>query len=208
MTRPATLFELAGRKLAPHRLGEAALVLIDFQNEYLDGPLAVAGAEAAIANAARLLDVARAVGAPVLHIAHKGPAGGLFDRAARRGAIVDALQPRAGEEVIEKPRPNALSGATLQERLATLGNPPLVIAGFMTHMCVSSTARAALDFGLAVTVVSDACGTRDLPGVSGGVLPAPVLHEAELAALADRFACVATTQETLASARLVEAVGA
>lgn len=62
----------------------------------------------------------------------------------------------------------------------------------MTHMCVSSTARAALDLGYATTVAADAAATRDLPNPAGGVIKADVLHQASLAALADRFAVVAT----------------
>jgi len=65
-----------------------------------------------------------------------------------------------------------------------------VLAGFMTHMCVSSTARAALDLGYQTTVVADACATRDLPRPGGGTIAAADLHAAELAALADRFAIV------------------
>jgi hypothetical protein len=51
--------------------------------------------------------------------------------------------------------------------------------------------RAALDLGYGSTVVASACATRDLPAASGGVVPAAVLHEAELAALSDRFAMIA-----------------
>ncbi len=67
----------------------------------------------------------------------------------------------------------------------------------MTHMCVSSTVRAALDFGYRCTVVAGACATRDLPDGAGGVVPAPVLHRAELAALSDRFATVVADSAAL-----------
>jgi nicotinamidase-related amidase len=60
----------------------------------------------------------------------------------------------------------------------------------MTHMCVSSTARAALDLGYGCTVVGNACATRDLPDGHGGVVSAAELHRVELAALRDRFAVV------------------
>ncbi len=66
----------------------------------------------------------------------------------------------------------------------------LVVAGFMTHMCASSTVRAALDLGYRCTVVAGACTTRDLPDGCGGVVAAAEVHRAELAALADRFATV------------------
>ncbi len=61
----------------------------------------------------------------------------------------------------------------------------------MTHMCVSATARAALDLGYQSTVLSDASATRDLPDIDGaGTVPAAEIHRIELAALADRFAIV------------------
>lgn len=190
MTTPNTLLQLAGADTTPARMRDACLVLIDFQNEYLAGPLAVAGAEAAIANAARLLRAARESGAPVFHIAHKGRAGGLFDRADERGQIVSQLHP-AGETLIEKGLPNAFAGTDLKSRAEATGRKNLILCGFMTHMCVSSTARAALDHGFRVSIDASSCGTRDLPDGKGGVLSAATLHEVSLAALADRFAIIA-----------------
>ena len=191
MTLPKTLFELAGADLAPARLGDAALVLIDMQNEYRQGPIAVDGVDRAIGAAHRLMVIARAAGSPVLHIAHKGRAGGLFDRAAARGQLIDAVAPVADEELIEKGLPNAFAGTSLQESLARTGRKELILAGFMTHMCVSSTARAALDLGYRVTIDADGCGTRDLPDGEGGVIEAAQVHRTALAELADRFAIIA-----------------
>jgi nicotinamidase-related amidase len=193
MTAPKTLLELAGADLNPPKLADACLVLIDIQNEYRAGPLALPDAEPAIAEAARLLARARQSGAAICHIAHKGRAGSLFDREAERGAIVDSLAPLASEPVIEKALPNAFAGTDLQTRLAATGRTNIVLAGFMTHMCVSSTARAALDLGLRVTIAGDACATRDLPDGRGGTLAARTIHEVALAELSDRFALIALT---------------
>lgn len=74
--------------------------------------------------------------------------------------------------------------------LRRLGREELVVVGFMTHMCVSATVRAAKDLGYRSTVVAAACATRDLPGIDGAVVDAASLHRMELAALADLFACV------------------
>ncbi|UPT84959.1 cysteine hydrolase [Bradyrhizobium barranii subsp. apii] len=187
MTTAKTLLQLAGTDLDPPRLGDAALVLIDIQNEYLAGPLALPDARPAIARAAALLARARESGAAIIHIAHRGKVGGLFDR----GAIVAELSPRAGELVIEKELPNAFAGTDLQARLAATDRKNIVLAGFMTHMCVSSTARAALDLGFRATVDADACATRDLPDGRGGTLGARTIHEVALAELSDRFAIIA-----------------
>jgi len=191
MTTPKTLLELAGADLNPPPLADACLVLIDVQNEYRAGPLALPDADAAIASAVRLLAQARQSGATIFHVAHKGRAGGLFDREAERGAIVESLAPFAAEPVIEKALPNAFAGTDLQARLAASGRKNIVLAGFMTHVCVSSTARAALDLGLRTTIAADACATRDLPDGRGGTIAARTIHDVALAELSDRFAIIA-----------------
>jgi nicotinamidase-related amidase len=186
-----TLLQLAGADLAPAKVTDACLILIDLQNEYLSGPIAVTDADAAIANASRLLTMARSSGAPVNHVAHKGRPGGLFDRSAERGQIVPALAPLPAESIVEKVLPNAFAGTDLQARLDAIGRKNLILAGFMTHMCVSSTARAGLDLGYRLTIPADSCATRDLPDGRGGVVPARTIHNVALVELSDRFAVIA-----------------
>ncbi len=195
MTEPQTLLQLAGADLEPARLDSACLVLIDMQNEYLAGPIAVAEAETAVGSAQDLLGKARRAGTPIVHVAHKGRPGGLFDRDAERGQFIRSLAPRAGEEVVEKTLPNAFAGTRLQSVLAEFSRKELIIIGFMTHMCVSSTARAALDLGFRVTIDADSCATRDLPDGCGGIVDATSLHKVALAELADRFAVIARGHE-------------
>jgi len=191
VTEPKTLLQLSGANLAPSRMSDSSLILIDFQNEYLTGPIAVANARPAIACAAYLLSLARRSGTPVFHIVHKGRPCGLFDRAAMRGQIVPELPPHAGEAVVEKGLPNAFAGTGLQDLLAKTGRKDLILAGFMTHMCVSATARAALDLNYRVTIDATACATRDLPDGCGGTVAAQTVHDVSLVALSDRFAIIA-----------------
>ncbi|UGY04119.1 cysteine hydrolase family protein [Bradyrhizobium quebecense] len=191
MTAAKTLMQLAGIDLTPPRLGDSCLVLIDIQNEYLAGPLALPDASPAIARATALLARARESGAAIIHIAHKGAPGSLFDRSAERGAIVAPLKPLPGESVIEKQLPNAFAGTDLNAQLAATGRKELVLAGFMTHMCISSTARAALDLGFRTTIDADGCATRDLPDGTGGTIAAKLIHDVALAELSDRFAIIA-----------------
>ncbi len=110
---------------------------------------------------------------------------------AENGAIVDRVAPREGEPVVVKNFPNAFVGTDLHERL--IGGPQsLLLAGFMTHMCVNSTARGAFNLGYAPTVVAAATATRSLPGI-GGDVSAESLQVASLAGIADLFAIVAPT---------------
>ena len=197
MSEAKTLLQLAGADLTPPKMRDACLILIDLQNEYREGPIAVPGADAAIASAARLLAAARKAGAPVFHVAHRGRAGSLFDRTAERGQIVAPLAPITGEALVEKGLPNAFAKTDLERRVAAAGRTNVIVAGFMTHMCVSSTARAALDLGLRVTIPASACGTRDLPDGKGGVIEAATLHQIALVELADRFAIVTPSDAEL-----------
>jgi nicotinamidase-related amidase len=175
----------------PARLAEATLIVIDAQAEYAaGGGLPFAGIDAALARLADLLARARAAGAPVVHVVHRGRPGGLFD--GEGAAILPEAAPLPGEAVVAKTLPNAFTGTDLAARLTGLGRRDLVLAGFMTHNCVSATARAALDLGYRVTVAADATATRDLPDPLGGPpLGAEAIQRAELAALADRTAHVA-----------------
>jgi nicotinamidase-related amidase len=144
--------------------------------------------EAALDRAAELLDRARSAGIPIVHIQHDDGAGGLYDVRGETGAIVDRVAPREGEAVVVKNYPNAFVGTDLHERL-TGGPQNLLLAGFMTHMCVNSTARDAFNLGYAPTIVASATATRSLPGLSGEV-SAYALQAASLAGVADLFAIV------------------
>ncbi len=126
----------------------------------------------------------------MIHVRQRGRPGGAFDPEAARGEIHASATPAGGETVVDKTLPNAFAGTSLDEALAALGPRPLVVAGFMSHMCVSSTVRAALDRSIAATVAADATATRALPDPLGGELDAAAVHHAALAALADRFATV------------------
>lgn len=71
-----SLLQLSGAPLDPAPLDQATLVLIDCQREYVDGKLPLSGVAGAIAEAARLLDLARRHSIPVIHIVHHGRPGG------------------------------------------------------------------------------------------------------------------------------------
>jgi nicotinamidase-related amidase len=192
MTNPArTLLDLAGAPTHPSALDRSVLVIIDAQRDYLDGVLPLAGIGPALEEAARLLALARREGVPVVHVVHHGkPGAALFDPTGPGSEILPAVAPIDGEAVIVKGLPNSFAGTELDRRLKLIGRPELILAGFMTHMCVSSTARAALDLGYRNTIVANATATRDLPDGAGGVIPAAELHRANLAALSDRFSIV------------------
>ena len=202
MTSDQELFTLrtaAGLPPAYGPLNDAVLIVIDAQMEYGEaGALHLPGFQSALDNVTALQLSGRKSGAKIVHIAHEGSAGRAFDP-AKGGRIIPQVAPVEGETVLTKGLPNAFRHTGLQNHLAEIGRPHLVICGFMTHMCVSSTARAALDLGYETTVVSDATATRSLPATDGGAaISADDLQRSSLAALADRFSAINTTAQVLA----------
>jgi nicotinamidase-related amidase len=193
-TPPPTLLELTHVASVPSRLSESVVVVIDAQREYVDGRLPLAGVAAALAQTRRLLARARAAGVPIIHIRQlSAPGRGVFEPDSPTSEIAAEAAPLAGERIITKKLPNSFAGTTLDEALRALGRKELVISGYMTHMCVSATARSALDHGYHATVIADACATRDLPDGHGGVVAAATVHRVALAELTDRFATVVST---------------
>ena len=188
MSELHTLRELSGLPAAPAALADSTLIMIDLQNTYTRGVMELEGVQPALDQAAELLDRARSAGIPVIHIQHDAGPGTPYDVRDEIGAIVDRVAPREGEPVIVKNFPNSFVGTDLNDRLAPGSN--LVLAGFMTHMCVNSTARGAFNLGHSAAVVAGATATRSLPGADGEPVSAAALQAASLAAVADLFAVV------------------
>ena len=61
--------------------------------------------------------------------------------------------------------------------------------GMMTHMCVDTTVRAAMDYGYEVVVVADACAIMNLE-YNGETISAEIVQKTFLAALDGVFASV------------------
>lgn len=190
MTASTTLRQLSGLPATPSRLSESALILVDAQNTYRTGVMQLSGVEPALDACASLLARARALKVPVIHIQHDSGPGTPYDIRAEIGAIADKVAPAAGEPVVVKNYPNSFVSTDLDARLKALGVKNLVVAGFMTHMCINSTGRGAFNLGYAVTVPANATATRPLAGPDGSTVPAEALQAAALAALGDLFAVV------------------
>lgn len=189
MSEPTTLRALSGLPAVPANLSDSTLIMIDLQNTYTRGVMELDGVDAALDHAAELLERGRSAGIPIIHIQHDAGAGSPYDVRSEIGAIVDRVAPRQGEAVIVKTFPNSFVQTDLDERLKAGPAHNLLLAGFMTHMCVNSTARGAFNLGYATTVVAGATATRALPGITESVAAATV-QAASLAAIADLFGVV------------------
>ncbi|OKH98958.1 isochorismatase [Streptomyces sp. CB02923] len=202
ITPSTPLRDVLGLDARPPRLSESALLLIDFQNTYRTGVMALDGADEALTAAARLLERARAAGSPVVHIVNDGGENTPYDIRAHIGAISDQVAPVGEEPVVVKQFPDAFHATELEKTLSGLGFGPgsgkdLVLAGFMTHMCVTFTAQGAFNLGYRPTVVADTTATRALAAPDGTVLPATALRAAALTTITDLFGLVVPTADSL-----------
>lgn len=188
-----TLRKLNGFDETPAQLSDAALILVDYQNTYTEGVMELDGWKPAVDNTVDLLNRARKAGTPVIHIVDKG-----YDLKSKAGQIIPALKPAKGEPVVEKTVPNAFHKTDLAEQVKKTGKKKVIVAGFMTNMCVLFTTQGAFLNGYEPTVVADASATRPLPlnGKPSGI-PAQQVHEAALATVQDLYGVVVPSQKSL-----------
>ena len=111
--------------------------------------------------------------------------------------IIPTVSPNDDETVIVKQYPNAFRDTGLKAMLDDKGVEEVVVIGAMSHMCIDATSRAAADFGYTVTVVHDACATRDLEFGSKTV-QADDVHAAYMSALGGGYGQVVSVDDFLA----------
>ena len=145
--------------------------------------MAVEGHAAALEEIAGRIASAREAGRPIAWILHNNAAEAERFRPGSWGAeLSPGLEPAAGEPVFVKTVFGALTGTELGFWLDEKGSGAIELVGFLTHMCVSTTAREALMRGLAVAIDAKATGTRAIES-SVGSFPAELMHKSALAQL-------------------------
>ncbi|WP_246163844.1 isochorismatase family protein [Roseospira marina] len=131
----------------------------------------------------------------MLHVRHEFPTpdAPFFAANSPGAAIHDSVRPQANEPVVLKRKANSFRDTDLKDRLDALGVNRVVICGAMSQMCIDAAARAAADFGYAVTVVHDACAARP-QSFEGVDVPADHVHATVMAALGAFYATVRATE--------------
>ena len=181
-------------------MGKRAIVIVDLQKDYLgSGRFPLAGIDAAAANAAHIAAAARDRGDRVVHVHHvaQSAESPLFAPGTDGIEPIPAVAPQAGDAVIVKNHPNAFRDTTLRDTLQAEGIAEVVVVGAMSDVCIDATSRAAADLGYGLTVVHDACATRD-KAFGDTLVPAAQVHATIMSALAFGYGTVTTTAEFLA----------
>jgi nicotinamidase-related amidase len=181
-------------------MAQRALIVIDVQNEYFDGALPITDppTSTSLGNIGRAMDAASASGVPVIVVRHTDSEDGgtIFREGSHEWELHPEVEQRPRDHLVEKSLPGSFTGTPLGDILASAGVDTVSIAGYMTHMCVDTTAREAAHRGLAVEILGDATGTLPLEN-SGGSASGEELHRATLVAQGQFFADVVSTDEWL-----------
>ena len=200
--KPVTLRALYGLQ-PPKRLRalQTALVLVDFQDEFVAGRLPLPEANVAIQHARDLADWAHHAGIWLVMVKNVSarPKSPIFAADSKTSAFLPALVPRAGDFVLQKSMASAFTQTSFDADLHAHHIDTLIVGGFMTHLAVATTASDATMLGYHVVVAADATATRDLPGAGNqAAIDADSLQRAALDSLADRVADVMLAREIMA----------
>ncbi|MDB4873474.1 MAG: isochorismatase hydrolase [Gemmatimonadales bacterium] len=159
-----------------------ALLVVDMQNGFCSSGgsfVTIAGALHDIDRVVRTVNStivrAREFGMPVVFTRHvyqpgyvdapavETPAMGLIKAVGGLlsgswdGELIDELDQRPSDAVVDKCRPDAFFDTSLGSLLRCLGITDVAVAGVVTNICVESTVRSAFMRDYVCTVVCDAC---------------------------------------------------
>jgi len=174
-----------------------ALLIIDVQNDYFEGGKSeLKNPMDALRNIELVLGMFREKKFPVIHVQHINTRqGAAFFLPETEGVKIHInLTPIMNEHIVIKHAPNSFYETELDGILFDYGITELVICGMMSHMCVDTTVRACKDRGLMVTLLHDACTTKDLV-FKGETIPSETVHQTFMASLQGMFANVIETSE-------------
>jgi nicotinamidase-related amidase len=185
-----------------------ALVVVDVQNEYFDGPLEIQypPREESLAAVVRALDVAAEHDLPVVLVQHERPQGA-FVPGTPGFEVHAAVEGRAAEswKRVTKDKGSVFAGTDVASWLEGHGVDTITLVGFMTNNCIIASAAAAEERGLAAEVLADATGAIHLANEAGKV-SAQQVHESLLVLLQSNFAAVATTEDWAAAVKADDAL--
>ncbi|KAF6217481.1 hypothetical protein HO133_006819 [Letharia lupina] len=166
---------------------DSVLVIVDAQNEYDHGLLAISDVKSSRAIIGDVLKKYRDANGDVVHVRHSTPDGApLFTPKTELAEEFEELTQGAGasEKVVHKQHPSSFTGTDLHEHLDKLGKKKIA------HVCISNTSRAGAELGYDVSVLADGIGDRDIPGAS-----AKQLVDTTLAELGDVSATVIHSED-------------
>jgi nicotinamidase-related amidase len=192
-------------------VNDAALVVIDMQNDFCDpaARLFVAGAPAIVRNVGETMRCFRAAAAPVIVVVRRHRSAGLDVDLTRLGIfsedpflvdspgtdLVTGLEILESDVVVVKRRWSAFFATDLDIVLRRLGVRSIVLAGVQTPNCIRATANDATSLDYHCLVLSD-----------GTASATPAIQDANLADMAQMGVEIVKTAEVAARLGIEQAV--
>ncbi|MFL5761999.1 MAG: cysteine hydrolase family protein [Thermomicrobiales bacterium] len=138
-----------------------AFVVIDLQNEIVDGEERAYRRDELLETVAGLLADARQANVPVIFVQHNAPKYEPLTPGNPGWQIHPAVAPLPGERIVQKLAADSFAGTPLRSELDALGITNVVLAGMQTEVCIDTTARRAISLGYDVTLIADGHSTYD-----------------------------------------------
>ncbi|MCC0630984.1 MULTISPECIES: cysteine hydrolase family protein [unclassified Clostridioides] len=172
-----------------------ALILIDIQNDYFkNGKCELFNTEKTAENAKKILTLFRKNNLPIIHVQHISMSSttSFFLPDTYGSKINKIVFPLKNEEIIIKHTPDSFFKTCLQSCLEEKNIDKLVICGMMSHMCIDTSVRTAKKLGYDITLISDACTTKNLFW-DDKEISAETVHQVFMASLQHSFADIKNT---------------
>ncbi len=174
-----------------------ALIVVDMQTAFVTGDTAVPDAARVLDRTTDLITRARAAGALVVQLQNDGGPGADDEPGTPGWEIYLPVDHDRGEVVVRKTVDDGFEGTRLRELLTEAGVSDLALCGVMSEMCVSATARTALELDFRVVLPHDAHATQDIPAAEGisDMVPAAMVSRVAEWALGDEVEIVARARD-------------
>ena len=181
-----TKYEIRKRNPEPK---SCALLVIDVQNHFSSMATPI------LHNLNTTISLCRRASIPVIFTrhCHKSPSdagmleewwsGDLIVDGTAEAELLEALDRKSSDLVVEKSTYSAFRSTGLEEKLVEMGVKEVIVTGVMTNLCCETTSREAFVRGFRVFFSADATATSDVE-----------LHEAALKNLAYGFAYLVDCQ--------------
>jgi nicotinamidase-related amidase len=185
--RETALFDKRRETLSIDR--DTVLLLIDVQEGFKDPKWGRRNNPCAEAKIAQLLNVWRVSGWPIIHVQHVSQEhASVFAPESPGFALQEFVRPANGELLVQKRVNSAFIGTKLDRSLKERGATALVVVGFTTDHCVSSTVRMASNLGYRTIVVADGTATFERRSIDNKPVDPEIIHQVHLLSLQGEFA--------------------